>query len=69
MMLFHRNCSRLKRWWRGVRGFSRLILQKQTDVDLMISTRTYICEGCGVHIHIDTDWSEGASVGVWERLD
>lgn len=73
MMLFHRNCrwqTRLKRWLRRIlhlrfvlRGdVSRLRLEKQRDIDIVMSIRYYRCEVCDVLIAIDMDFEEGAQV-------
>lgn len=37
---------------------SRFVLHPVTDMDLMLSTRTYYCEGCGSKLHLDLDWED-----------
>lgn len=66
MMLFHRTCKLRTRIARRLRlrprgEVSRFILKAQDEVDVMLSTRTYECQSCRTVIHVDMDWSEGAT--------
>jgi hypothetical protein len=73
MMLFHRNCGRVRMvwcfltgrtWWhdfrRGFAGIGRLQLKQQTADDVLFCSRTYICRSCRAVVHVDMDTPEGA---------
>ncbi len=85
MQIFHLRCpswrARLEglingiRWFRH-RGrfsigqpFSRVRLEPQTVADDALCARRYRCERCGLRLHIDMDWQEGATVESRARLD
>ena len=56
MMLFHSSCPK---WDNKPDGpVPRLLLIKQS----VANTRTYKCERCGDTIHVDVDWTEGATI-------